>query len=236
MIVEELPEDVYRYERKFLLDELDVKSLEMMIQMHPAFFRELYPQRSNNNIYYDTPGFDFYRHNVEGYANRLKVRIRWYGDLWGRIEKPVLEFKVKNGLVGRKPTFKLKPFDISPDLSGDDLVRFLDDPAVPEGVRVELLGLKPALINRYRRKYFLSADGRFRLTLDTFPEFFVVPPFRNAIKKSVLFPERLIMEIKFIQKAERDIDQITRYFPFRMTKSSKYVDGVDSLDLAIAGR
>ena len=29
--------------------------------------------------------------NVDGLKNRVKVRIRWYGDLFGVIEKPVLE-------------------------------------------------------------------------------------------------------------------------------------------------
>ncbi|MCW5556507.1 MAG: VTC domain-containing protein [Verrucomicrobiae bacterium] len=50
----------------------------------------------------------------------------------------------------------------------------LEDPALPEAVRMELAHMEPALINRYRRKYFLSADGHYRITVDTGLEFYRV--------------------------------------------------------------
>ena len=38
---------------------------------------------------------------------------------------------------------------------------------LPEQVRSALNYLRPALLNRYQRHYFQSADGRFRLTVDS---------------------------------------------------------------------
>lgn len=229
MNIDNLPLENYRFERKFLIDGLSLSFMETMIKTHPAFFRELFPPRNNNNIYYDTPGMDYYHHNVQGDAGRLKVRVRWYGDLWGYHEKPQLEFKVKAGLVGRKPTFKLPGFTLTPDTTNNEIRNLLNEPSLPEGIRLELLELAPALINRYERQYYMSADGNYRLTLDYNLEFYQVPQLKGEVSRRVFLDNRFILEIKFSQENEKDLERITNHFPFRMTKSSKYVDGVDLL-------
>jgi hypothetical protein len=100
----------YRYERKFLVDRLDVHQVRALVKLHPAMFYEPYPPRYVNNLYLDTEELDNYQENVSGTGERRKVRIRWYGDLFGLIEKPVLEFKIKSGLVGTKVTYPFAPF------------------------------------------------------------------------------------------------------------------------------
>ena len=37
----------------------------------------------------------------------------------------------------------------------------------------------------------------------------------------------LVIELKYEEQFDNQTDRITQYFPFRLTKSSKYVTGVD---------
>ena len=87
----------YRYERKFLVDQLDVHQVLALVKLHPAMFYQPYPPRYVNNLYLDTEGLDNYQDNVSGVGDRRKVRLRWYGDLFGDVDRPVLEFKIKRG-------------------------------------------------------------------------------------------------------------------------------------------
>ena len=51
--------------------------------------------------------------NIQGIAERKKTRIRWYNSLFGKIEKPTLEFKVKKGLLGKKISYPIPPFQLN---------------------------------------------------------------------------------------------------------------------------
>ena len=41
---------------------------------------------------------------------RIKSRIRWYCEIFCVIEKPVLELKIKNSLLGRKESYPVNTF------------------------------------------------------------------------------------------------------------------------------
>lgn len=88
---------------------MDTRQLKTLIHLHPMVFSTAYPDRSVNNIYFDTEDFQYYRDNVEGVSNRRKIRIRWYGDWENREVSPVLEYKIKRGPVGYKTSYKLAP-------------------------------------------------------------------------------------------------------------------------------
>ena len=92
--------DNWRYERKFFISHADHYKVEHAVKMHPAVFTELFHQRDVNNIYFDTFTLTNFFKSVDGQSHRIKVRIRWYGELYGEIKKPVLELKIKNGLLG----------------------------------------------------------------------------------------------------------------------------------------
>ena len=85
----------FRYERKFIAPALTYSEIKSTIKHHPYMFSEIYHQRHINNIYFDTINLNNLSANVDGFSNRIKIRIRWYGDLFGRIKKPVLELKIK---------------------------------------------------------------------------------------------------------------------------------------------
>ena len=67
------------------------------------------------NFYFDSVNFNNYYDNLDGNIFRTKIRIRWYGDLFGYIENPVLELKIKNGLLGNKISYNLIPYKFNTD-------------------------------------------------------------------------------------------------------------------------
>ena len=78
----------YRYERKFLVEHMGHHHAIALIKQHPYLFYQPYPPRFINNFYLDTPEMDNYDDNVSGAADRRKVRLRWYGDLFGESINP----------------------------------------------------------------------------------------------------------------------------------------------------
>ena len=106
----------YRYEKKFLINELSKYEVESIVKLHPAMFSEIFHERSVNNIYFDTHQLKNYFENIEGETNRAKVRVRWYGSLFGVIKNPILEVKVKKGLLGRKYSSNFDQFSLNKEL------------------------------------------------------------------------------------------------------------------------
>ena len=95
-----------------------------------------------------------------------------------------------------------------------------------ESLKKELVLLAPTLINRYNRKYFLSADGNYRLTLDSNISFFPAPPTLSVLSGNELFEPYNVLELKYNHAKDVEASGITKHLPFRLTKSSKYVLGV----------
>ena len=99
----------------------------------------------------------------------------------------------------------------------------------PAAVRAGLGALRPTLVNRYSRRYFMSADGRFRVTLDTGCEYFSPLPGRESAGRWAIDDASTIVELKYAEGDDDAARDVTRRFPFRLTKSSKYVTGVGRL-------
>jgi len=130
--------DNYRYERKFLQFELTSQQIELLIKMHHAMFAEIYHQRYVNNIYCDSVDMKSYFDNVDGVFERTKARIRWYGELFGQIEKPVLELKIKNGLLGTKKSYLLHSFAIGERFDVKIISDVIKRSEIPETLRLML--------------------------------------------------------------------------------------------------
>src|SRR5438128_2681817 len=92
--------DAFRYERKFVVPREAWSRVESAIRFNPAIFSKAFEPRTVNNLYLDSPALRHYFLNLAGAAERTKVRIRWYGSLFGHVPRPVLEFKCKRGLLG----------------------------------------------------------------------------------------------------------------------------------------
>jgi hypothetical protein len=218
----------YRYERKFYVDGLDVPRAEEVIRHHPALFRPLYAPRFINNVYLDSEMRHAAVDNVEGVADRCKVRLRWYGELFGP-SAATLEVKIKRGFVGRKESVGLGVRDVTPSLSAKDVRAWLASVELPEKVAELVAPLRAVLVNRYRRRYYRTADGRFRLTLDDAQEFYGFPAGRLS---RVAHRDRagIVVELKYALEDDVAADRVTSLFPFRLTRSSKYVAGLSRVE------
>lgn len=216
-----------RYERKFLITDYTVKDVMQIIKFHPACFTEIYHERIVNNIYFDTLGMRHYYDNVEGEFNRTKVRIRWYGDLFGNIEKPVLEYKIKQGLLGKKRSYKLSSFVLDNSFSRDKILKAVSSNEVPSGVNKEVISLKPLLLNRYNRKYYLSADKKFRVTIDWNLSYYRIAYGSGLFCNKVIDKRSVVVELKYDSELEVEAKEIASGFPFMLTKNSKYLQGLE---------
>jgi SPX domain protein involved in polyphosphate accumulation len=216
----------YRYERKFFITELSKYEVESIVKMNTAIFREIYYKRFVNNIYFDSFNYNNFRDNVEGATDRIKIRIRWYGDLFGHIKSPILEIKIKKGLLGKKISVPIKPFDLTRDtnISGILTINNLN-----EIIGIDFESLIPSLINRYSRTYSQSADKKFRITIDSEQSFYLVNKENNLFLDHHIDNNTVILELKYNKDSEKKVNYISSEFPFRVTKSSKYVNGIQQL-------
>jgi hypothetical protein len=89
--------------------------------------------------------------------------------------------------------------------------------------------MEPALFNRYQRHYFLSRDGKFRLTVDCELQFAGMPcEHRQTIDLSPP-AKTLILELKFGPALAQHADRVTNGLPFRVARFSKYVAGIERI-------
>ena len=210
-----------RYERKYCLPAGTHNNLESIILRHPAFFKKTYPERQVNNIYFDTPDFDAFVDNIEGNTHREKIRIRWYGTDFPRIKNPVLEIKTKVGFAGGKIQRKLNSFKYSKESFLQYIIKNKDVNNI-----FNIKCLKPVIVNKYSRKYFISNDGNFRITIDTGVMYCLI---RNTTDDWLYIEPEIkhtIMELKYHPNVESVVSTITNYFPFRVVKNSKYANGI----------
>jgi len=76
--MEELQKDKFRYERKYIIQNVELPSFIFEIQNNG--FLEVFNERKINNLYYDSINFNSILDNIDGLSNRKKFRVRWYGD------------------------------------------------------------------------------------------------------------------------------------------------------------
>ncbi|MCJ7733017.1 MAG: VTC domain-containing protein [Anaerolineales bacterium] len=221
----------YRYERKYFVDQLDARQAIVLIKRHPAMFSEIYPARYINNIYLDSPLMDNYHDNLEGTPERRKARVRWYHDLFRQVEQPQLEFKIKKGEMGNKIQYNFPAFGFNQefnDLLFRSLVRSSD---LPLDVRSFLQTVEPVLVNRYRRWYFATPDRQFRVTVDTGLSFYHLNKLNNQFLHHQVDHQSIVIELKYQRENDSLADRISTGFPFRMTRSSKFVQGIERVYL-----
>jgi hypothetical protein len=217
-----------RYEMKFVAVGFTLAEVLARVRRHPSAFREVYPPRTVNNLYLDSPSRGDYRDHISGVANRSKTRVRWYGQPPGLVEQPRLELKQKRGMVSGKEAYALPPLAINGSPVRPLLEAALDAAALPPWLRPALHRLNPALFNRYRRQYFLSHDGKFRLTVDHALEFAGIPQHGWPTLFS-LSAASVIIELKYATELAEHAGRVTNALPFRVARFSKYVAGIEQI-------
>jgi hypothetical protein len=244
-----------RYERKFPVPELGQADLEPFLRLHRLAFRERYAPRQVNNIYLDTADLRCFHDNVAGASRRFKPRLRWYGESvpmrlavdgegkrstgmaragFESDPKLTLEIKRKQGHLGIKDSWTLGELPVDQILAtawalcSGQKVASSDDPTtrLPERLRSDLRAMRSVLYNRYRRRYFLSADGRFRLTLDHRMAFRQILSGPDGPPGRAFRASGSVIELKYAAEDDERLRRMLVDFPFRMARSSKYVSGI----------
>lgn len=212
-------DDGFRYERKYLTTNFSRHDLENFVLMHPAVFHGLYYPRQVFSIYYDTPDFDYFQQNLAGQNQRKKVRVRWYDP-----KEPgaalLLEVKVRDGDVMQKIT---QPIEI---LSEDSPLEQITEHVrgVLSSFVFESGSLQPALINSYKRSYFSNETLGMRITVDSNLEFYTPSDWERRQVTNHL--DATILECKYSIADDPKLVEVMNHIPLRVTKSSKYVTGV----------
>lgn len=218
--------DDYRYEVKFGAPARDEPALRAQLRLHRAALRLHHPPRIVNSLYFDTAEFEGVLENLAGVSERSKIRLRWYGDDLGVVDGR-MERKEKRNALGRKITCDLDPplvlrgrswKTIMADLCSRDL-----GPLNPDLTARPV----PALIVRYRREYFTTADGRVRVTFDSELTSFDQSR-RNEpnLERGTIGEAPIVVEVKGAY-ADRDaVAAVAAGLPLRRIAYSKYANGV----------
>ncbi len=205
-----------RYERKYRIESSDYDNIYHELMSNPCGFRIAYPDRIVNSIYYDDIDYSAYNDNLLGIGHRVKYRVRWYGSSLTQITQPILEKKIKKNLLGTKVYQQLPDFDLNEGA-----------PLLPETFTYPSNHLYPYIIVRYHRIYLESIDGHLRATIDKDLEYISLlnghlSPIRRA-------DPGLILEIKYEEDRVEEARLCTSMIPYRLTKNSKYVSGMQGL-------
>ena len=214
-----------RFEKKFIM--LENSYVELSSFLISCNFRNIYPSRFVNSLYYDTSDFNHYIDSKEGFPDRSKVRIRFYNN---EIEKMVLEYKIKKAEIGYKKTknqiLQIKPIreiKVKNPLFKSKVLKL----NVPEKIDFTLT---PSLFISYKRFYFLSSCNNFRITIDT-DLMFSNLRYSKFISEFPFYLERFInvIEIKYSDKVENLdlIESISNFNEIYLSRCSKYTIGID---------
>jgi hypothetical protein len=217
-----------RYERKYVPENLSWQSIRNIIMTSSAFFRPIFHARYINNIYFDTADFENYYENVHGKSQRKKIRIRWYGDIEQKNIKPILEIKIKSGHLGTKRSFPLPKLNIPEQLNDKDIRNLLLSADLPEDVQELIKTQRITLLNRYEREYFRDISKDFRITIDRNIGYLGLNSRINQIHNLTKTHQYPVVELKYEEALNDKATDIAQNLPFRLTKNSKYVNGIET--------
>ena len=220
--------DELRYELKMVHNGLHMFDLRRWVRSHSGAFSTAYPPRRVNNIYFDTADYDTLIDHLSGVSERRKLRFRWYGTSPEHISGH-LEIKQKINRLGSKLRQTIdQPIELSRSNWAQIMAELRNH---TKGIFNELLHVShPVLINYYDRDYYITADGKIRLTLDynhkSYDQRFSHSP--NLIFTQPMLA-RAVIEFKADVRNSAELADVIAEFPLRVTQHSKYLESLDSI-------
>ena len=192
----------FRIEEKLLIDTnkiIDFKSF-----LFKKDIKQIYEPRKIYSLYFDNQNYDMYNDSIEGLTPRKKIRVRNYPNT--KDEKLYLEVKISS-VEGRFKTREVLSKNKFNELK-------------TTGILDSQYGLcKPCLYVMYYREYFKIND--VRISIDNNINYKL---FDENIQRNV---DSSIVEIK--TSIKKNLDNLTRDFPFQRTRFSKYCNGVEKV-------
>jgi hypothetical protein len=216
-----------RYELKLPLLNRNAAGIWSSIRRHPLGFEELHPPRQINNVYFDTPHLSCFTTSIAGVSRRLKLRLRWYGES-DDVGKGQLEWKWRAGNAGWKWSAPVAWEGNLAKQSWSPLRdRFRSDLDGRQRATFDALSIT-TLLNRYRRSYFISRDGRCRLTLDEDLSFIAQTGGLSLQTLGVTPCRRMqVLEVKVAYDEADVVRSALQGFPYRPARFSKYTTGLE---------
>jgi len=177
-----------RFEKKYIIKISQLSKLRSRI-ISSKSFRINHSSQIVNNLYYDNNIYNSVDQNLLGISDRIKYRIRWYGNdeevkakFEKKCRKDIGNFKEgNNAIVLNNNPWKVKISNL-PNLSELNNLNVLKINNSDH--------LSPALLNRYKREYFINEFGD-RLTID---RDIVYKNCRNGVTKNDF---NIVVELKY---------------------------------------
>ena len=218
-------EKVLRYEKKFVLSNMDLLSLENILRFSKLKFTEHHPTRLINSIYYDDSSKNSLNSNINGNTFRRKYRFRWYGND-KRIDN--LHFEIKDKISNLTSKKNMKVYIKKPmKLLNKDIYKnlyFNIEKIYPN------FSLKPVSSVHYSRKYFISYINDIRATIDYNVFYRDINRDLNIKKNS----KNIILEFKYNKDKDSFFRENLKMSSFRLSKNSKFVNSLIEVPLTIA--
>jgi hypothetical protein len=217
-----------RRELKCLLPLVRGRTPAMLMASRAPSLTVAFPPRQVSSVYFDSASYECYRLSNSGMSQRMKLRLRWYGDL--RTNPPmVLEVKHRVNHLGSKSRHRLDRMDIQDKTWHSIRAEMSGRLQGPDRLIVEALRF-PILIATYYRHYFVTTDGSIRVTVDT--NLRIVDQ-RFSAKPNFTFDSVQakfeVLECKFDPSQEPEAFHLLRPLDLRWTRFSKYCFGLGAL-------
>lgn len=218
-----------RYELKFVAPAQSVDWAVSQLKFHPYRFRRAYPDRLVHNIYFDTEELEAYADNLSGISRRTKARYRWY-DNYADGDTGTFEVKLRRNQVGWKLQYPVAKLELIHGARWQHTIATLKQSLPDEGAMWLVSFSRVVLINCYRRQYFISRDGHFRVTVDdkirTSNQF--ISSRINLKRDPEPMSGSVIVEIKFEQSQRHRASEILDHIALRRSRHSKYMTGAEA--------
>ena len=217
-----------RYEIKFILDSHNISIVENWIK-YAAGCKKKYHDRWVNSIYFEDPMDTSIIDHISGNNNRIKVRLRWYGNVeLKEVLSPKLEYKIKNGRLSNKinltvPQLKDKILNSNQSIIRKIIVQRCKKNSLNHYFLKKHFFSK--LMTTYNRKYFENSKG-LRVTIDSKIDFR-----RLLLNKSINDSKKLtyskrIVELKFNPSKKDYVSKLLKELSITPKKHSKYLIGM----------
>jgi SPX domain protein involved in polyphosphate accumulation len=206
-----------RIERKWVFNKADhILVLNLLLRSN-FFFKNQYPPRKINSIYFDNNNLSNITQNLDGISNRVKYRVRWYGKVDNLI-KPNFEIKKKKNFETQKKTIPLKNFNninYNNEKNLNYLTEFINNKIV---FNRKLL---PTLLVCYNRNYLISSNNLIRATIDYEIKSQKLLNFKNDFFCNF---KGVILEFKYDSNLDQIVRSMFNNIKVRYSKNSKYVN------------
>ncbi len=215
-----------RYEKKF---RISISEFSIFLAIINKFrFMNQYQSRFISSIYYDTTDFNLYKDSINGISERKKYRARFYNKDFKEIN---LEEKIKIADLGYKNIYTMNELNhISKIRLFLNKKNNLDYLLIPS----KLFGIySPVSFVNYFRSYFISYDGKTRITLDEKINYSKIINNKKDLSLSIKIPDKLgVIEVKYDEEnemSEKTIFNLTASLNFHLSRNSKYCNSIESI-------